>query len=406
MKLKNCLSPDSGQLYNIRMKMDIFRKLLVTGLVLVGFACSQKGLYAQTVTVIDTLETSESSLKIVLYSDYTWRYFKDPSFVLTSELFTSNWSSAVPNPYGKSLDSFPDEVRILVLDTLNQYHYPCAPGKVYSGFGYRHRHNHQGVDLPLKYGDPVYAAFDGKVRMSKYYHGYGNLVIIRHTNGLETFYAHLSKRLVAEGDYVRAGQVIGHGGATGRASGVHLHFETRYNGFAFDPQWLVDCNTGMLRHRLLVLNRKYLSPKSNYDQDFSDENAMSDKEAESVGSMTDEGSLETMAPTVGVAADTKVNIQAGTNPDVTTIRRDSSRFHGVDSSKYSSKESSEQTVKPAVTAKSTKVSVKGHKYHTVRQGDTLYGIARNNNTNVKALCHLNGLTSSSKLHPGQKIIVK
>jgi LysM repeat protein len=389
------------------MQMEILRKLFVAGLVLAGFTCAQTGLSAQSVTAIDTLNTSEPSVKIVLYSDYTWKYVKDSSQILSSELFTSNWSSAVPNPYRKSLDSFPDEVRIWVVDTLNQYHYPCAPGKIYSGFGYRHRHNHQGVDLPLKYGDPVYAAFDGKVRMSKYYHGYGNLVIIRHTNGLETFYAHLSKRLVAEGDCVRAGQVIGQGGATGRASGVHLHFETRYNGFAFDPQWLVDCNTGMLRHRLLVLNKKYLSPRSNYDQDFNDENAMSDKEAESVVSMPDDGSSDTQAaPTVNVAAGTKVNIPAGTNPGVTTIRRDSARVHGVDSSKYSSKDSSEQTVKPKTTAKSTKVSVRGHKYHTVRQGDTLYGIARNNNTNVKALCRLNGISSSTKLHPGQKIIVK
>ena len=107
--------------------------------------------------------------------------------------------------------------------------------------------------------------------MSRYWGAYGNVVIIRHENGIETFYAHLSKRLVEEGEWVNAGDVIGHGGSTGRSTGPHLHFETRYQGFAFDPQWLIDFKTGQLRHRLFVLKKKYFNIYSNYEQDFEDE---------------------------------------------------------------------------------------------------------------------------------------
>ena len=103
-----------------------------------------------------------------------------------------------------------------------------------------------------------------EVRLSKYHRGYGNLVIIRHENGLETFYGHLSRREVEPGDWVRAGQVIGLGGSTGRSTGPHLHFETRYQGFAFDPQWLIDFESGDLRKRVFTLKKKFLSIDSKY----------------------------------------------------------------------------------------------------------------------------------------------
>ena len=99
----------------------------------------------------------------------------------------------------------------------------------------RRGRSHQGVDIPLKTGDPVYATFTGKVRMSKYYGAYGNMIVIRHENGIETFYAHLSKRNVEVGDWVNAGDVIGLGGSTGRSTGPHLHFEILINGSAVNP---------------------------------------------------------------------------------------------------------------------------------------------------------------------------
>ena len=175
------------------------------------------------------------------------------------------------NEYAVFENISPSEATQKLLDLLSKH----SRGK----FGVRRGRRHQGVDIPLKVGEPVYATFTGKVRMSKYMGAFGNLVVIRHDNGIETFYAHLSKRNVEAGDWVNAGDVIGLGGSTGRSTGPHLHFETRYNGFAFDPQWLIDFEKGILRHRLFVLKKKYFNIYSNYEQDFEDEikNAEDDK---------------------------------------------------------------------------------------------------------------------------------
>lgn len=221
---------------------------------------------------IDTLDTVNEHVKVVLYADNTWQYYKTPDFKKLSGLFDEHWDEVNTNPYKMSLDNLPTSWSLWLVDSLDQYHCPFQGDVYYRGkFGMRRGRRHQGVDLPLKTGDPIYATFTGKVRMSKYLGAYGNVIIIRHENGLETFYAHLSKRHVEAGDWVNAGDVIGLGGSTGRSTGPHLHYETRYNGFAFDPQWLIDFKTGTLRHRLFVLKKKYFNIYSNYEQDFEDE---------------------------------------------------------------------------------------------------------------------------------------
>ena len=128
---------------------------------------------------------------------------------------------------------------VLHIDTESPYSHPCK-GEVTSGFGYRRNRYHYGTDINLETGDTVVAAFDGKVRISKLNKSYGNLVVIRHNNGLETYYAHLSKLLVEPGQEVVAGQVIGLGGNTGRSYGSHLHFEVRYKGRPIDPSEVID----------------------------------------------------------------------------------------------------------------------------------------------------------------------
>ena len=187
-------------------------------------------------------------------------------------VYDSHWNDTQTNPYGIEQKELPEQWSIWLVDSLDQYHCPYQAAVYHRGkFGIRRGRRHQGVDIPLKTGEPIYATFTGKVRMSKYFGAYGNVVVIRHVNGIETFYAHLSKRMVEVGDWVNAGDVIGLGGSTGRSTGPHLHFETRYNGFAFDPQWLIDFEKGILRHRLFVLKKKYFNIYSNYEQDFDDE---------------------------------------------------------------------------------------------------------------------------------------
>jgi murein DD-endopeptidase MepM/ murein hydrolase activator NlpD len=125
--------------------------------------------------------------------------------------------------------------------------YPLPGAKVISPFGKRDGRNHSGVDLKTKNRDEIHAAFAGEVVFSGRYGGYGNLIRIRHENGLETYYSHNSKNLVQVGDWVEAGQVIALTGQTGRATTPHLHFETRIGGQSVNPNIYFDHQNHTIR---------------------------------------------------------------------------------------------------------------------------------------------------------------
>ena len=118
----------------------------------------------------------------------------------------------------------------------------CSPfrGKVISHFGPRRKRFHAGTDIKLQLGDSVRAAFSGVVTRAKKYYGYGLLVVLKHTDSVETYYSHLSQLLVNVGDTIPAGTVVGLGGRTGRATTTHLHFEFRVNKIAYDSEKLFD----------------------------------------------------------------------------------------------------------------------------------------------------------------------
>ena len=152
------------------------------------------------------------------------------------DIYTEGWNSKAVNPFKES--DVPDNQ---VIDVTG-YHMPC-PGYVTSNYGYRKRfkRQHKGIDLKIQSNDTIYAAFDGKVRLTAYERkGYGNYIILRHPNGLETVYGHLNKSLVKEDQIVRAGEPIALGGSTGRSTGPHLHFETRFMGYAINPAAIFD----------------------------------------------------------------------------------------------------------------------------------------------------------------------
>lgn len=134
--------------------------------------------------------------------------------------------------------------------------YPAA-GDLTSPFGPRWGRMHYGLDIDLETGDQVSAAFEGMVRISQYHATYGNVIVIRHNNGLETLYAHLSQRKVKPGDHVEAGDLIGLGGNTGRSYGAHLHFEIRYMGEAIDPNLVIDPAKKSLRDWEFVLHTSH-----------------------------------------------------------------------------------------------------------------------------------------------------
>lgn len=224
------------------------------------------------VIVVDTIPSSNEGVNIVLFNDNTWRYVRNRSISADDDtVFTSDWDTIKLQAYGIELKDMPVSVVIDLVDSLKSYHYPHV-GRINSKYGVRRRRSHQGTDIGLKVGDPVYAVFDGRVRISQYQNGgYGNLVIIRHDNGLETYYGHLSERLVKPNEWVTAGQVIGYGGSTGRSTGPHLHFETRYKGQSFDPERLIDFTTGTLRRETFLLKKSYFSIYSKFTQDFDEE---------------------------------------------------------------------------------------------------------------------------------------
>lgn len=221
---------------------------------------------------LDTLQTINEAVKIVIYNDNSWKYVRDREFVKDSSIYTKYWDTGTLFPYKEyPLSEMPASLAIDLVDSLKCYHYPHK-GSIRSKYGIRHRRRHQGVDIPIKTGDPVYATFNGRVRISEYNRGgYGNLIIVRHDNGLETYYGHLSERLVQSGEWVEAGQIIGLGGSTGRSTGPHLHFETRYYGQAFDPERLIDFESGILRRQTFLLKKSFFDIRSNAGQDFDDE---------------------------------------------------------------------------------------------------------------------------------------
>ena len=230
------------------------------------------------VAVIDTLPTANSALSIVLFNDNTWRYILAEDYKNDPEVFNNHWDTTNIHAYRDiELDSLPEATAIRLVDSLESYHYPYI-GRITSRYGPRRGRAHQGLDIGLKTGDPIYATFDGKVRLSKAAGDYGNLIVIRHNNGLETYYAHLSQRDVEVGDWVVAGQQIGLGGSTGRSTGPHLHYEVRYKGQSFDPERLIDFSNGNLRRDELLLKRRHFSIYSKYEQDFGDEEEVAKQE--------------------------------------------------------------------------------------------------------------------------------
>jgi RNA polymerase sigma-54 factor len=161
------------------------------------------------------------------------------------------------NPHGRTaVEVLPDEVNLVLIRDSNDFCFPVRDVKT-SPYGWRWKRGHHGVDIRLRTGDPVRSAFPGTVRVAGRMGGYGNCIVVRHANGLETLYGHLSKINVKHGQEVAAGEIIGLGGSTGRSTGPHLHFECRFLYQTFDPEWILDFNNYTLRTRRLHLDKSY-----------------------------------------------------------------------------------------------------------------------------------------------------
>lgn len=257
---------------------------------------------------------------------------------LTANALYEDWN----NTYAHRATELPDSFRI----NLKHFCMPTESRVVTSNFGPRWGRTHKGIDIKVYIGDTIRAAFPGKVRMVKYEAaGYGKYVVIRHQNGLETIYGHMSNWLVKEDEVVKAGQPIGLGGNTGRSTGSHLHFETRLCGVALNPALMFDFRNQD------VVDDYYMFRKDRYESESIAANQLRGK--------------------VGNGSYTAAEVRG-------------------------EKTQANNAKKERIENKNSEI-----RYHKVAAGETLYSIAKRRKVTVDDLCRLNHITRDIKVRPGQ-----
>ncbi len=214
----------------------------------------------ELLSLIDSLLDAETIDKFLIkeINQYVQTFFKpctkdssDQSLsIYPANQYYYNWNTQNIHAYSKQLSS--SDTSILLV--LTNFNIPVN-GKITSNFGYRNSRHHNGIDIDLRTGTPVVSAFEGMVRIAERNSSFGNIVIVRHYNGLETFYAHLSKIKVKTGQLIKAGQLLGLGGNTGRSHGSHLHFETRFKGIPINPKSFISFDKNKLQADSVILRR-------------------------------------------------------------------------------------------------------------------------------------------------------
>lgn len=238
------------------------------------------------------------------------------------------------NRYAHRATELPDSFSI----NLKHFCMPTSSRIITSNFGSRWGRMHKGLDIKVYIGDTIRAAFSGKVRMVKYNPGgYGKYVVIRHNNGLETTYGHLSAQLVEENQEVRAGEPIGLGGNTGRSTGSHLHFETRLCGVAINPALMFDFREQD------VVGDSYMFNRDTYKAESAEANRLRGK--------------------VGNGGYNREDV-IGTKP--------------------MPQDTNDEVL-----------------YHKVSNGETLQSIAKKRGVTVDTICRLNHIGKNMRLRPGQ-----
>jgi len=178
------------------------------------------------------------------------------TLLTTDSIYTKDWVNAITFVYDSvDYNDLPEEIYLPLINKDEKFSLTWY-GKINSEYGKRWGRQHHGLDVDLNIGDTVIAAFDGIVRYAQFNKsGFGNCVVIRHKNGLETIYGHLCKIDVVENQYVKSGQHIGLGGTSGHSTGPHLHFEMRYKDYSFDPQLLIDLSTQQLKTETVIFDK-------------------------------------------------------------------------------------------------------------------------------------------------------
>lgn len=171
-----------------------------------------------------------------------------------SVLYDYMWCNQRPHPYSSELAEHDTIIHLTLINDSSDFYMPgTAP--ITSRFGWRNGRRHNGIDLGVYHSLPVYNSFPGVVRLARNCHGYGRLVVVRHYNGLETYYAHLSRIHVKPGQEVAAGDIIGNAGNSGTSRGTHLHYEVRYKGIPLNPAHIICFTENRLLYGNVILRK-------------------------------------------------------------------------------------------------------------------------------------------------------
>ena len=258
--------------------------------------------------------------------------------------FEENWNTARFNAYEDVTVDFPFKIEF----DVTHFNPPMDNRMVVtSRYGKRWGRGHHGIDIDLSTGDEVSALFDGKVRHVGHHYGFGKTIVVRHSNGIETVYAHLSEYKVSVNDTVQAGDLLGLGGATGNARGSHLHLEVRYKGVSINPEYLFDFSKGgSIRSSEVWVTREW------------------------------------------------------TKPFLHNSKRQS------DIHVYTSHEEVMEVIKPKRTIPKEKPAALDSYVHIVIPGDTMYSISRRYQLPIEHICKTNDIADATKIKVGQKLLLR
>jgi murein DD-endopeptidase MepM/ murein hydrolase activator NlpD len=314
------------------------------------------------------------------------------------ELYGSNWDNRWVNPYKKEKIALPDSFKIdcstFVLPITSQEN-------VTSKYGPRRRRMHRGIDLKVEIGDTIRAAFDGKIRIKNYERrGYGYYVVVRHPNGLETIYGHLSHFLVDVNESVKAGEPIALGGNTGRSTGSHLHFETRFLGKDIDPADIIDFENGVPHQDLFVFHNMKINGRNSNVYTSSDDQMVFHR-------VKSGDTLGAIARRYGTTVSQLCRLNGLKRTSVLRLGqalRCSAGGEKVASISNDSDKENQSTVKGGKKKIKVDASDEGKTiYHRIKSGDTLGAIARKYRTSVSKICELNGISKTSTLSLGRSL---
>ncbi|MBR9846456.1 MAG: peptidoglycan DD-metalloendopeptidase family protein [Algicola sp.] len=225
---------------------------LLSACLITLFSLSVYGQKKLDLKIVDKLD-----FEIIKKADSTDLSIKTDS-IIPIDIKAEYWDHTVYNPYKDDVVIFPVQLKF----EDSTYASPISRNKVVtSRYGWRRGRAHKGIDIDLVTGDSLFSMFDGIVRMSRYSKGHGKTVVVRHYNGLETVYAHLSEYGVKENDSVFKGQYLGKGGVSGNARGSHLHLVINYKGIAINPEYLFEFNqTNAIRENEIWITQKWTRP--------------------------------------------------------------------------------------------------------------------------------------------------